>query len=176
MPLKLTEFWAKAAGNTAIVSWKTEGEAGITRYTVQRSTDAISFSDLGAVAAKGSGTAYSFPDAAPADGYNYYRLAIVEMDGGISYSATRRLRFGKAGTEVSVYPNPASDVVNIDGLQSHSGAVMTVRNISGQLLQRKILTGEATVSIPLREWPAGMYLLQIQDADGSALRSTFMRR
>ncbi len=176
LPLKLTEFWAKAAGNTASVNWKTEGEAGITSYIVQRSTDAASFSDLGAVATKGSGTVYSFSDAAPADGYNYYRLAIVEMDGGISYSAVQRLHFGKAATEVSVYPNPASDVVNIDGLQSHSGAVMTIRNISGQLLQRSVLAGEPTVSIPLREWPAGMYLLQIRDADGSTLRSTFMRR
>ena len=64
--------------------------------------------------------------------------------------------------EVSIYPNPASDIVHIDGVEATE---IRVYNVNGQLLKTVNGSNEIMVS----DLPAGTYLLRITDVDGRVI-------
>jgi len=83
---------------------------------VQSSTNAgASWNNIGTVAAHGNSSTpinYSFTDTKPANGTTEYRLEMVDKNGSTAYSTVVAVRIGVA-TSVSVYPNPASNNVNV---------------------------------------------------------------
>jgi hypothetical protein len=60
-----------------------------------------------------SPVAYSIYDNSPISGYNYYRLAQFDMDGGVDYYETNAVKISLTYVKISVYPNPATDIVNV---------------------------------------------------------------
>lgn len=62
---------------------------------------------------------------------------------------------------VKTYPQPASDFVNIE-LQSSENADFHVFDMAGRLVfeEENVLFG--TLTIPVSDWPSGVYLLNIQ--------------
>ena len=97
-------------------------------------------------------------------GSNYYRLKIVDKDGKISYSNTIVLNW--TGGKISLYPNPARDVVNvnINGRQAQDIKIQ-LYTLSGQLLQEKVQNNVLTATIPVyrQNIKTGMYLIRITD-------------
>jgi hypothetical protein len=69
---------------------------------------------------------------------------------------------------VSVFPNPATDFVNVKGLTSIDGSkTITLSNITGTVISRETITqGDASVSTSVL--PAGIYMLQVQTVKGNA--------
>lgn len=78
MPVTLLSFQAQAKDNYAMITWFTSMEAGIDSFCIQRSPDAINFTEIGCVGATGHSDnlkAYAFVDQQPVDGQvSYYRL------------------------------------------------------------------------------------------------------
>jgi len=71
---------------------------------------------------------------------------------------------------VSVYPNPATSVVNIDYAAFGKPLELSIFNLDGRLMHRFRAVANARVQteqVPVSEWPAGVYVLSIQ-AEGSA--------
>ncbi len=68
------------------------------------------------------------------------------------------------GNELSVYPNPATDVVNV----RHSGQIeqITVVNAVGQVVA-EIMTNETNVAINVSTYESGVYMLRMRAADGT---------
>jgi hypothetical protein len=64
----------------------------------------------------------------------------------------------------SVYPNPAKDLVRIEGLESSE---VRIYNTLGQLVS----VNHGTNEISVRDSPNGVYLLRITDVDGSSFTS-----
>ena len=60
---------------------------------------------------------------------------------------------------VSLYPNPASGVVRIEGVEAEE---VWVYNAFGQVVKRVRGTNE----IPVADLPQGVYMLRVTDADG----------
>ena len=64
---------------------------------------------------------------------------------------------------VSVFPNPASDVFMV---QSENLADITIYNAFGQQIDHISVSGENKVKISCSQWAAGVYILNIQDNQG----------
>lgn len=64
--------------------------------------------------------------------------------------------------EVSVYPNPASDVIYIDGVEATE---VRVYNVTGQLLK----TVKGTNDINVSDLSTGTYLLRVTDTEGRVI-------
>ena len=64
--------------------------------------------------------------------------------------------------EITISPNPANDIVHIEGA---GAAEVMVYNAIGQLVK----TVQDTNEIELKGWPKGMYLLRITDGEGFEL-------
>jgi hypothetical protein len=85
-------------------------------------------------------TDYSFTDASPADGNNYYRLKMVDIDGSATYSKIVVASFATTQRLIATYPNPAHGSFQLlfknmlpgryaMNLINATGAIIITRNI-----------------------------------------------
>lgn len=73
-----------------------------------------------------------------------------------------------AGVNVTVFPNPTSDVLNINLTNNLKDLQMDLFDMSGKLLQaREIGSAEGNVQISMTEYARANYLLRVYSADGS---------
>ncbi len=90
LPAELTSFSATANVNSVLLQWKTATEINLSYFGIQRSTDAVSWTQIGSVQAAGisnSPKSYSYTDFAPNTGTKYYRLNLVSNDGTVYFSS-----------------------------------------------------------------------------------------
>lgn len=72
-------------------------------------------------------------------------------------------------SNVSVYPNPVSDVLNVQGLDKVEGAkTITMTSISGAVVYNQTYQQNEKVSIAVSGLSSGMYMLQINSVKGNA--------
>jgi len=114
LPVKLLFFDAIALEGMISVQWATSMEENFYQFLVQRSSDGLTFEDIGAVEGQGFNiydieSKYSFLDEAPLLGMNYYRLKAVDLDNSYEYSAVKAVKMN-GPKRFTVYPNPSNGV------------------------------------------------------------------
>ncbi|GGM84392.1 hypothetical protein GCM10010967_15300 [Dyadobacter beijingensis] len=115
-PVKLVDFNARLEEHNAVLSWQTAAEINFSHFELERSTDARNFGKIGRINPSESGRPghYAFLDMhlnevqAP---NAYYRLKMIDADGTYAYSVIRQVAV--PGMEAMLYPNPASDVIEV---------------------------------------------------------------
>lgn len=164
LPLMLSNLSAKAEGARNRVVWRSEDEAGLLTYELEKSRDGKQFEPLQSVAAQGKAADYTAYDRTPAAGLNHYRLKLVRADGTHTYSATVQA-FHEAGAAfaMTTYPNPAHNQVTVEALgDGTSNASILLTDLTGQTLATATLeAGRATLS--LAGLPTGLYLVRYTD-------------
>jgi len=173
LPIILGSFSAVVDNGSVDLAWTTDMEINSDHFTIQSSTNAgANWNTIGTVAAAGNSAAvldYSFVDSHPASGTSEYRLVMVDRNGNTAYSAVKSVRIGSVSA-VSVYPNPASEYVNVtlSGDASVSANIRLV-SLAGQVLLEKTVTnaGGTTVPLTVSSYPSGNYLIVITASDGS---------
>ncbi|HMH21165.1 MAG TPA: T9SS type A sorting domain-containing protein [Puia sp.] len=170
LPILLSEFDAVLNNNsTVLLSWSVSNSVGIQQFVVQKSINGTNWSSMGTVQANPDLTtesAYSLTDKNPASGVNYYRLKIQNFDGGYTYSLVKTVALS-SNSSISVYPNPANNIINVS--LGNTGSGMGVRLISpdGQILQSTVAggSGSPVVSMNSTNYASGVYFLQVIGAD-----------
>lgn len=173
----------KRANNEVAVDWRTDQEYNMDYYEVEvaRGNDAYTgneFEVLSHTASSGnSGTAtdYQYVDTEPGKtGVRYYRLKMVDFDGGVSYSEVRAV-YISSEMQWQVYPNPTTGASWIV-FQSDEGEKIqvVVYDINGKrVLQKDFI---ATGFVQKMDFDlsgiagSGMYLVE---AIGSRERKVF---
>lgn len=113
---------------------------------------------------------YSLPVAATA-AYRFYRLKITEKSGRSFYSPVINLSSGTPVGVNRVWPNPATDKLNIELATTGAQRMdYSIYNTSGLAVARGVLqlaSGENTGVIPLSSsLPPGIYQLQMKSTEG----------
>jgi hypothetical protein len=129
LPITLINFTGNLANNIASLQWNTAEELNFKYFAVEKSIDGAVFRALGKVAAKGSGSTYTYTTLQQ-EPLAYYRLKMVDIDGSTTNSQIIRLS-QKAGNDILVYPNPATNNIN---MQVHNAGSMRLYTASGQLV------------------------------------------
>ena len=119
LPVTLISFLANLNNYLVDVQWSTSMEINSSKYFIERSVDAISFSSVASIAAAGNSLTikkYAIQDdvSAIASSLVYYRILQVDVDGKKSYSKVISIRLKKANSNISVFPNPFKNYVNIN--------------------------------------------------------------
>lgn len=175
LPVSLLDFEAVASGSRSLLTWKTGEETNSSRFVVQRSVDGVRWDSIGVVAAAGNSAVtldYRSVDGGPVAGYDDYRLALVDRDGGRQLSLIKRVFIGGEGA-IRVYPNPAGGQVTVDLPGVEGVKVITLYDATGALVYRREMGGY-TITLPLRGLPSGVYQLVIGGANGWQLRREVM--
>jgi hypothetical protein len=172
VPLPVTIASVKAYQHqTGIkVDWSSATENGLEKYEVEKSVNGRDFTTVGTVAAKGNSNIashYSWYDAAPFAGTNYYRIKATSYNREVKYTNIVTVKMGKGPGTVSVYPNPVKgNVVNLqfDSMEKGNYTV-TLQNGMGQIMLSKQINhigGSATQSFELQNNLAkGVYRIRI---------------
>jgi alpha-tubulin suppressor-like RCC1 family protein len=104
---------------------------------------------------------FTIYDAAPAEGANTYRIKAVFNDGKMQISETLHVAFGDVKA-VRLFPNPASDFVNIQLPEMPKGEVhLVLYNMFGKPVVEQKFEATQTLHFDLGELPNGVYQLNI---------------
>lgn len=163
LPVHLVSFDGRIDNNGAYLVWKTATELNSASFTLQRSNDGASWTNIETLAGAGTtnnATTYEYRDRLPASGMNYYRLEQKDADGSVSYSRIIAMRASDIA-EVRISPNPiAGNTFRIEGLEQSSDWSLTVVNSASQSVYRSDLSN-TTVNLP--ELPSGMYFARLSN-------------
>lgn len=108
LPVTLQSFSAVRQNEAVKVSWTTATESDIKNYTVERSLDARTYTDLRTVSSYNTpGSNYQVTDERPLPGLSYYRLKILEEDGQFKYSPVVSV-FLSTASDMRISPSPWS--------------------------------------------------------------------
>jgi hypothetical protein len=161
LPLKENSFVATAKDGSVNLSWKDAGSESPSVFEVERSTNGSDFRKIGSVyGASGlAGHNYSFTDRQPSD-VNFYRLKIIDPNNQFSYSPTIVVRLQQSQSALQLYPNPATDLLNLRVNAPKGTVQVQVMDMAGRTLQRFQLTSEGNsmyVPLSIRDLPRGAY-------------------
>lgn len=80
----------------------------------------------------------------------------------------------KANEQIKVFPNPATNIINVLGLQNSSDALITVSDIYGNtVLQHQWAIKNNALNIPIANLEKGIYLVSIQSKEISVQRKFY---
>ncbi|HTE13122.1 MAG TPA: T9SS type A sorting domain-containing protein [Chitinophagaceae bacterium] len=174
LPVSISVFKAAISDNNVTLNWTSLQEINTQSFVIEKSTNGSNWQQIGSLPAAGfSGVAtkYQFVDGAAAT-INYYRLKTVDLDGKFNYSNTLVIRSKNTAVNVSVFPNPAVNSVNIT--ISHSlaqqGLTINLLNHNGQLMTRRQIADGSntnTLSLDLSNYKTGTYTLDILFSGGT---------
>ncbi|NVO86155.1 T9SS type A sorting domain-containing protein [Hymenobacter terrestris] len=168
LPVTLTRFDATATGPTVRLTWATTFEERASHFEVERSATATAWNTVARVAAgnQATGQQYAATDARPLPGTAYYRLAMHDRDGTVSYSSVRTVR---SAATTAVYPNPVRNAAQVLLPMPGQSATLELVSARGAVVRRLTApAGVASVEVPMADLPAGFYLLRVQQAGATS--------
>ena len=142
LPIELTSFTATCDGRSALVEWTTASEKNNDYFSLERSDDAINFTEVARVAGAGNSIEpidYAYNDYGIHGGDNYYRLVQVDYDGTRTVSEVIVANCiepeSDGEPEVLAYPNPFSSelTVVLDNFGNRA-ATIEVYDMLGKLI------------------------------------------
>lgn len=165
VPVNMISCEANKNGKNVDLKWATSSEINNDRFEIEFSRDNMNFEKAGEVKGAGNSTSiqkYYFKHAGILDGRNvYYRLKQIDRNGEFSYTGVMIVEDKTNDLSVSVYPTPASDVLNINYLKNGNRQyTVIVKDLSGRIV--KELKGSPK-SIDLNNYRNGTYLLYFSD-------------
>ncbi len=138
LPVVLIRFDATVQPNNKVeLDWQTASELSFDRFEVERATNESDWVTINSMVSSGSaiwGATYTVVDPEPVSGSNYYRLKMVDTDGGYDYSSIQVAEVTTNDLGIVLYPNPASNVIHYwNGVDN--ARHIQVRNLSGQTVE-----------------------------------------
>ncbi|MFT3676905.1 MAG: T9SS type A sorting domain-containing protein [Chitinophagaceae bacterium] len=167
LPVGLTRFSATCQSGVVQLNWATASEQNNDGFYPEKSTDGITWQEIGFVEGAGNSSQtryYQYADKTGSSGTVYYRLRQMDFDGKAYYSTVivNSCQANKAGLmNVILAPNPAGSVTYLKFLPGNATVVQySLVSMSGtSLLNGKWSGTEA--SLDLSGMANGVYLLRL---------------
>ncbi len=162
LPVVLSNFTVAHFSNYNEVKWTTGAEQNTSRFYIEYSTDGNNYLRAGQVAAsrKANGNTYVFQHHFITTVPTFYRLAVEDNNGLITYSSVVKIS-PDASDNITIYPTIIRNgILNV----SFTQPVITLQliNANGAVVYKKDLKGvSGTTAINLPSLPKGMYYVQV---------------
>jgi hypothetical protein len=167
LPAFLSSFKATYLSPIINLNWVALQEINLNAYNVEWSTDAINFTTIAVIVAKGNATnnqlvQYNFQHKNFTE-QNYYRLKMMDNNGTYQYSSVIPVSTTKS-RNIQVYPNPANDFLTIQIDKPINTAIeMSVIDATGKPLMQ-VKFAEAKYQLNVKNLATGLYTLQLIEA------------
>ncbi len=187
LPVALNSFSGRKVEATNLLEWSTSTEQNSAYFNLQYSTDGANFNTLSKVNSKsnnGNSTellSYEYAHTNPALGHNYYRLQQADLDGHLNLtSEVVDLMRSTSGSTLNVYPNPTSDLLNIDLYSTNPSSItLKLLDISGRKVKEiKVKTdaGMNKLILSMSDVIKGMYTLQVYEGKNLSFTQKVIRK
>jgi len=172
LPLKLNSFEVAVRGQANVLTWSTSEEINLQHFEIQRSYDGANFVSIGTIAAHTTSgiNNYTFKDESFLDGYVYYRLKMVDIDGKFGNSFIVRVFTGKANNGISISPNPFKNEFFFGSSFKQAGKItlsfIDTKGAVVRTVSEKVQVGFNSFNVDkLEGLPAGVYFLEIRQGN-----------
>jgi hypothetical protein len=176
LPVNLISFTAQPAGDKTAIEWKVAEQLNITSYTIEYSTNGVTFYELQTVAAGVNASAvYNAVHSNPVKGINYYRLRVNEGNAKYTYSDVKKVMFNTDGF-VTVWPNPFTERADITLSSAIAQtAFITLYDANGRVVKQQqalLVKGSNMVQLKnLHTLPSGNYIINVSTQSGDVKHS-----
>ncbi|MCW3093961.1 MAG: type sorting protein [Ferruginibacter sp.] len=166
LPIAFTAVKAYPVNETIQVDWLVQDEVNTIKYEVEKSANGSAFSLVNTTAANAAGS-YSWIDAAPFTGENFYRIKSTDRNGEIKYSQVVYVLMAGKANHFTIQPNPVKgNSIHLQFANQPKGNYQfNLFNNSGQLIWSTSLPiSSGSTSQVLKNnitLPDGVYQLQI---------------
>jgi hypothetical protein len=160
LPVNLVEFNARATGSTIQLSWRTASETDNAGFHIERSSNGMSWQDIGFVAGNGTVSKvqdYHFQDISPILGLNYYRLRQIDFDGKTEHSSVQVAKFEGDDYELIVWADEAR--------QAHIQTEHRIEQVTVFDLSGRIVGASKLKTLDLSHVNGGLLLVRIQTSN-----------
>ncbi len=148
------------------MNWSTATEEVGDYFIIERSNDGRQFEKIATITSKGIAAAYSYSDEHPIQGWNYYRLQLMNASGQGNYSQIVSAKAENADAfTIDAFPNPVKNLLTVvinDMAGDDKG--ITITDVKGSVLQQAPLLSNKT-EINMEGLPAGIYFIRYADAE-----------
>jgi uncharacterized repeat protein (TIGR03803 family) len=170
LPITRLEFNGRLVNNNGEISWKTSDEFNTRTFNLERSTDGRIFSSITNIDAVNQPGVHQY--AYTDKNINllgvslvYYRLKQNDQDGRFTYSGVVALSM-KNSNFVLLYPNPASDNVNLTiSINKPEQVQLKIVDNAGRVLKQQqwnLLPGSSSIPIDVSMLAKGIYFLELK--------------
>lgn len=176
LPVTLSSFTGVNVGKTNQLTWTTTEEVDLARYEVERSTDGINYTLLGQVmplSGNESTRTYDYEDVRPTEGINYYRLKMLDLDGTFEYSRIVTLFVDDVQSVLSVFPNPATNVLYFQGVSESTVSVRVMDALGRTVIVQTVAT---TDGLNVSRLPNGTYFVEVAAANAATVVKRFVKK
>src|SRR5690606_6043081 len=105
---------------------------------------------------------YTLVDYTPIQNTSYYRIKQVDKDGKFDYSDIRAINNAK-GLQLSIYPNPVSEIVNIIHPIADNNSLIKIFDLSGKLITSSLAEfGTSSTAIKVEEIASNIYFIYFE--------------
>ncbi|MFT3701307.1 MAG: hypothetical protein QM802_03010 [Agriterribacter sp.] len=168
LPVSLLSFNAAVVNaSTVRLNWTTTAEFNNSFFTVEKSTDADFFSEVGKIPSKGnssSGLTYNWLDMNPVEGINYYRLSQTDQDGKKVYFNIVSVTITNAEASIKAYPTIIGNEplkIQVNDLNSDKIDI-TVVDTNGRMIYKNSFINQTSFFIPSSSLNTGLNVVNIQ--------------
>lgn len=169
LPIRLIKFALHCNHQQVDLNWETSSEFNFSHFEIERSLGTTNFEKIGEV--KGGKKSYNFTDNNNLSNNSvaYYRLKLMDFDNKYEYSKIIKSPCFEKESAVMLYPNPASNVVNIlMSLQKDANTSVKVMDMNGRvvkLIQANTTNNQSQIQIDVKELVNGVYTINIIQKD-----------
>ena len=164
LPIELIAFNALPNGHQVDLRWATASEQNNASFTVERSMDMQAWAAIITVAGAGNSQSllnYASTDASPLPRTSYYRLRQTDFDGASSVSDIVSVSFEDAVGTLTVFPNPAQQLVTAIYDAEEGMAQLSVFNELGQAITLPVQTKAGRSDFDVSMLPSGAYVVML---------------
>lgn len=172
LPIGFSDFYGDKIDNVNTLYWKTTEEENMDYFVIERSIDAINFTDIGKVTANNKASTYIYKDAESVSGMiNYYRIRAVENSE--KTSSTNIISIGASENEIltvwPIFPNPANTSEIFFRLDSKKTGLanFVLYDVLGNIVsnsEKAIETGVKVYDLNISSLSLGVYFVEVKNS------------
>ena len=184
-PVEWLSVSAEMSDNTGWIQWETTNEINADYYQIERQQSGNGiFETIGKLPATtqpAQVNSYQFADHQlsqfATNSKVLYRIKQVDKDGQFEYSKTVELINELQEISLKVFPNPATDIVNITYSNQQAYQELRVQDINGKtILAKKIDYNDGTEqTLNVSSWPKGNYIVSLQGTQGTVSKKLLVK-
>ena len=175
LPVTLLSFSGQSKNCEVTLTWEIADARDFSHFLVERSADGRNWQTAARVNHEYSKTTYQFSEISPLKKKAFYRMQLVDLDGTTDFSNIILLSLQNCGgAAISISPNPATSFVQINNALQ----VVSLRLIAadGRMLKEKKCPPASEQHLDIRNFPAGVYVLEALLGNGGSQKVRLVKR
>jgi hypothetical protein len=171
LPIELLEFKARFVKSYVAITWKTVTELNNDFFTIEKSLDGKKWQTLETIDGAGNSNvplSYSYNDAKPNRGIQYYRLTQTDFDGTSTTSNIISVNVDEnLENDFIIYPNPTNAEVTITIRVDKKSFLIRLMDVNGRVAKEFSLVDQNEITCPVSTLPKGVYIVEVISEEGT---------